>query len=99
MGTFDLGTPLGVAIRAMRTNAASSVASLSGGESVTFGDQHDLERQLAILANHIPNRYLLSFRPTSDQTGFHTLAVRIPGQPALQVSARSSYWLTAAPAR
>jgi VWFA-related protein len=99
IGTFDLGTPLGVALKAMRTNAAASVASLSGGECVSFGDQHDLERQLAILANHIPNRYLLSFRPTSDQVGFHALAVRVPGQPALQVSARSSYWLTAEPAR
>jgi VWFA-related protein len=99
IGTFDLGTPLGVAIKAMRTNAASSVASLSGGESVTFGDQHDLERQLGILANHIPNRYVLSFRPSSEQAGFHALVVRIPSQPALQVAARTSYWLTATPGR
>jgi VWFA-related protein len=97
--TFDLGTPLGMALKAMRTNAAAAVASLSGGESVSFGDQHDLERQLAILANHIPNRYLLSFRPTSDQAGLHALVVRIPSQPALQVAARPSYWLTAPPHR
>ena len=97
--TFDLGTPLGVALKAMRTNAAASVASLSGGESVTFGDQQDLDRQLAILANHIPNRYMLSFRPTSDRAGFHALVVRIPSQPALQVAARTSYWVMAAPGR
>jgi VWFA-related protein len=97
--TFDLGTPLGVALKAMRANAASTIASLSGGESAPFDGQRDLERQLALLANHIPNRYLLSFRPTSDQAGFHALQVRIPGQPALQVSSRTSYWLTAAPPR
>ena len=58
-----------------------------------------LDRQLAILANHIPNRYMLSFRPTSDRAGFHALVVRIPSQPALQVAARTSYWLMAAPGR
>jgi hypothetical protein len=52
---------------------------------------------MRILANHIPNRYMLSFRPTSDQAGFHALEVRIPSQPALQIAARTSYWLAPAP--
>ena len=95
--TFDLGTPLGVALRALRTNAASEVATLSGGESVAFGDRRDLENQLAVLANHIPNRYMLSFRPSSDQAGFHALQVFLPAHPELQVAARTSYWLTAPP--
>ena len=90
--TFSLSRPLGVAIRAMRTDAASEVASLSGGESVEFGSKSDLERQLAILANHIPNRYMLSFRPTSNQAGFHAIQVQIPNRPGLQISARMSYW-------
>jgi VWFA-related protein len=98
-GTFDLSTPLAVAIHAMRANAASTIASLSGGEYVPFEDERDLEHQLAILANHIPNRYMLSFRPTSNQTGFHALQVHIPAQPALQISARTSYWLTGPPGR
>jgi VWFA-related protein len=92
--TFDLGTPLGVAIKAMRSNAASTIASLSGGESVAFGGQRDLERQLSVLANHIPNRYMLSFRPTSNQAGFHALEVHVVGHPELQVAARTSYWLS-----
>jgi VWFA-related protein len=90
--TFDLGTPLGVAIKAMQTNAATEVASLSGGESVEFGSQRDLEQQLGILANHIPNRYTLSFHPTSNQAGFHTIQVRIPTHPELHIAARTSYW-------
>jgi VWFA-related protein len=99
IGTFDLSTPLGVAIQAMRTNAAASIASLSGGEYIRFDDERDLEHQLAILANHIPNRYILSFRPTSDQPGFHALQVYVPAQPVLQISARSSYWMTGPPGR
>ena len=92
IGAFSLSEPLGVALRAMRTDAASEVATLSGGESMEFGDKNDLERQLALLANHIPNRYMLSFRPTSTQTGFHAIRVQIPNRPGLQISARTSYW-------
>ena len=92
--TFSLSTPLGVALRAMRTNAASEIASLSGGEYMQFGDKPDLERQLSILANHIPNRYMLSFHPTSNEGGFHAIQVQILNQPSLQVSARTSYWST-----
>lgn len=92
--TFDLSTPLGVAIRAMQTNAASTIASLSGGECVEFGGKADLERQLAILANHIPNRYTLTFRPNPDVAGFHSIQVQIPKQPSLTVSFRTSYWET-----
>lgn len=92
--TFSLSKPLGVALRAMRTNAASEIASLSGGEYMEFGGQHDLERQLTIVANHIPNRYMLSFRPTSNAEGFHSIQVRVPNQPTFQISARTGYWST-----
>jgi VWFA-related protein len=94
IGTFDLGTPLKVALRAMKENAASTIASLSGGESVEFGNTSDLEQQLGVLANHIPNRYTLSFRPTSNQPGFHALELRIPSHPELHIAARTSYWST-----
>ena len=92
IGTFNLSTPLGVALRAMRTNAASEIASLSGGEYMEFGNQHDLERQLTIVANHIPNRYMLSFRPSSNANGFHAIQVQVPSQPNLQISSRTGYW-------
>lgn len=96
-GTFDLGTPLKVALSAMGDNAASEIARMSGGEFVEFGSQRDLEQQLGILANHIPNRYTLSFRPTSNEVGFHTIEVRIPAHPELQIAARTSYWSAGPP--
>lgn len=90
--TFNLDTPLRMAIRSMRNNAAAEIASLSGGEYVQFNQKHDLEISLGDLANHIPNRYMLSFQPSSQTPGLHALQVSIPRQPSLNVSARTSYW-------
>jgi VWFA-related protein len=93
--TFNLDRPLRVAIRAMREDAAAEVATLSGGEHVRFDSKLDLERQLSTLANHIPARYTLSFRPTSKQPGLHSLNVRVINRPdAVDVAARTSYWTT-----
>jgi VWFA-related protein len=91
---FDIGTPLMMAINAARSNAAAELARLSGGESFPFDNRHDFDNQLTQIANHIPNRYMLTFTPSSKQPGFHTLRVQIPGQPDLKISARPSYWLS-----
>jgi VWFA-related protein len=96
MHTFDIGTPLFTALRAMRTDTAAEVATLSGGEHVCFDNKAELERELGEIANHIPARYILSFRPSSKQPGFHSLSVRVVNQmEPLDVAARSSYWSTA----
>ena len=91
--TFDLGTPLGVALHALHTNTSAELASLCGGESYAFTGRHDLEEHLTTIANHRPNQYLLSFQPTSSQPGFHRLAVNTPTHAEATVSARSGYWL------
>jgi VWFA-related protein len=92
--TFDLMTPLLEAISAMRKNAASEITSLAGGESLPFDNEKSLASQLANVANYIPNRYVLTFRPTSGRTGFHSLQVRVRNHPEFTVSARTSYWST-----
>lgn len=95
IGTFDLGAPLGVALKAMRQDAAAEIATLSGGEHVRFGNRLDLEGRLSTLATHIPNRYTLSFRPTSRQAGLHSIEVQVLHQSRpLEVAARTSYWST-----
>jgi hypothetical protein len=71
--TFNLDGPARVALRAMRENTPAEIATLSGGESLPFGDRGELDHQLSVLANHIPNRYTLTFRPTSDEPGFHAI--------------------------
>ncbi len=56
-----------------------------------------IERELSTLANHIPNSYTLSFRPSVKTPGFHTLQVElVHASPGLTVSARSGYWFEAA---
>ena len=91
--TLDLTAPLLTAIRAMETDSAAEIAELSGGEHVRFDDKRSLEAQLGILANHIPNRYALSFRPSVPDAGFHTLKVEVVGrEQPLSVAARSGYW-------
>ncbi|HZQ43011.1 MAG TPA: VWA domain-containing protein [Acidobacteriaceae bacterium] len=90
--TFNLGEPLAVAFRAMRENTSSAIATLSGGESFPFSSKKELDQQLATLANHFAATYMLSFRPTSKQPGFHSLHLQVAGHPELQVSARTSYW-------
>jgi hypothetical protein len=45
-----------------------------------------------ILNNHLRNSYILSFTPTSQNPGLHTIRVSVPHHPGLVVSARSSYW-------
>jgi VWFA-related protein len=92
LDTFNLSRPLGVAMRAMQTNAAAEVASLSGGESLQFSDKKSLEQQFTLVANHIPNRYMLTFRPTSTEAGFHTIQVQVQNHPELSISARTGYW-------
>ncbi len=90
--TFNLDGPLRVALKAMRTNAAASVATMSGGEAMTFGNKNELERRMGLLANDLANDYVLSFRPTSKAPGFHTLTVQVPGVAGATVAARTSYW-------
>ena len=93
--TFNLDGPARIALRAMRENTAAAIATLSGGESLGFDNRGDLDRQLSVLANHIPNRYTLTFRPTSNEPGLHTIRVQVPHQPAtVTVKARESYWAT-----
>jgi VWFA-related protein len=92
--TFNLGEPLGIALKAMREDTSATVAQLSGGESLLFSSKAGLEEQLAVLANHFANTYSLSFRPTSKTPGFHSLQLRIAGHPDFQISARASYWAT-----
>ena len=92
--TFDLMTPLLEAISAMRKNAASEITSLAGGESLPFDNEKSLASELALVANYIPDHYVLTFRPTSDRTGFHSLQVRVRNHPEFAVSASTSYWST-----
>jgi hypothetical protein len=89
---FDLAAPLRLAAGALRSNVAAGVASLSGGEPFDFSNKAGFDRALNTLANHIHNGYTLSFHPTSNQPGLHTLKLRVVNHPDFLVDARANYW-------
>lgn len=77
----------------MRRNVPESVTRLTGGEYFKFRNVKTLEHDLLTISNHIPNRYVLSFRPTSLQSGFHTIELSLPDHADLKVEARNGYWI------
>jgi VWFA-related protein len=92
-GTMDLLGLLVMAINAMRVNAASELATLSGGEYQNFATRRGFDHALGHLANQVHNFYLLSFQPQGKAApGYHSLAVTIPGHPDYVVRSRISYW-------
>jgi len=79
----------------LQQNVPATVARLTGGEYFKLGNEKNLERDLTAIANHVPNRYILSFHPQAPHAGLHTLRLRLPEYPGLEVTARSSYWAEA----
>lgn len=57
-----------------------------------IGRRIELGEDLGVLTNHIRNRYILSFYPTSMKPGMHAIKVSVAHHPELLVSARSNYW-------
>jgi VWFA-related protein len=78
---------------ALRKNVSESVAKLTGGESFKFKDVKTLDRDLFTIANHIPNRYVLSFHPQNPHPGLHTITLTLKNYDHLTIEARSSYWV------
>lgn len=81
-----------LAVSAMRQNASDTVAHLTGGEYNSFKDQKSLQRGLLTVSNHVPNRYVLSFRPDAPHPGMHTLKLKLENYPKLEITARRNYW-------
>ncbi|WP_263359373.1 vWA domain-containing protein [Acidicapsa ligni] len=77
---------------AMRQNTSETVARLTGGEYFQFKDPRGLEQDLVTISNHVPNRYVLSFQPSSPHSGLHVLQLKLKDYPNLVVTARSHYW-------
>jgi VWFA-related protein len=78
---------------AMRHNISKSVAKLTGGEYLKFKNTKTLDKDLFTISNHIPNRYVLTFQPTSPTPGFHYISLKLPSYPQLNVDARDGYWV------
>lgn len=95
-GYFSLSGPLALAIGAMRRNVSAELAELSGGVSSRFNNRKELEAGLKAMTDQERGAYLLSFAPSSNRGGLHTIGVEIAGRPELRVRARRTYWSDAA---
>ena len=80
-------------MRSLRRNTPETVARLTGGEYYTFKDPKTMERDLFTLANHVPNRYVLSFHPRSPHPGPHALTLSLKNYTNLTIESRSGYWI------
>jgi VWFA-related protein len=78
---------------ALRKNISESVAHLTGGETFRFKNEKTLDHDLFTIANHIPNRYVLSFAPQSPTPGFHSIVLKLRDSSHLSVEARNGYWV------
>jgi VWFA-related protein len=81
---------------ALKKNVPETVAHLTGGEYYSFNNRKSLEKGMQELANHIPNRYMLSFHPVNPHAGFHSVVLQLKDRPNLKVAARTSYWVEGA---
>jgi hypothetical protein len=78
-------------VNALKGNAASELAALSGGEYVNFTTQKGFDASLLRISNQIHNFYMLSFKASTD-AGLHKLKVRVPDHPSARIQTRMSYW-------
>ena len=58
-----------------------------------LSSEDDLDRTISVLATDFADSYVLSFRPISDQPGYHWIRVQVANPSRrLKVDARSVYW-------
>ncbi len=91
-GSGSLVSLLVLAANAIKSNAAKSLAVMSGGEAMSFTTERAFEDRITEMASHARNRYMLSFRPTALTPGLHRLQVALKADVPGRVVARTDYW-------
>jgi VWFA-related protein len=81
--------------QAMRKNAPSTVAAMTGGEYELFATRKKFEVRMNDFTNHLHSRYMLSFAPKEPHPGLHQIQVRLKDPKDRAVLARTSYWAEA----
>ncbi|WP_109485348.1 VWA domain-containing protein [Occallatibacter savannae] len=77
----------------LRENVPRTLTRLTGGDYLSFSDEKSLAAGMMTIMNNLPNRYVLTFRPTPLVPGPHALQVKVVGQQKLMVEARTTYWV------
>ena len=90
----NLLAPVMMAIAALKKNTAAAIPHMTGGEYLRFNSGKQLDRQIAMLANQVHNRYMITFQPSDQTPGLHVLKVKLRQPLQVRVLARASYWAT-----
>jgi VWFA-related protein len=90
--TMSLISTIPMALAAMKKNVAKQIAVMSGGEYAPFTRDKGFESEVSEVAQHVRNRYLLSFSPTDPTPGLHTLRVKTTQDYGARIVARANYW-------
>jgi hypothetical protein len=67
---------------------------MTGGQYLRFNSGKQLDSQIAMLANQVHNRYMITFQPSDLTPGLHLLNVKLRQPLDVRVLARTSYWAT-----
>ncbi len=89
---FELPPQILPMVNALRQNTAEELASLSGGDYMSFNSKRAFDEDLQRVSNQIRNYYLLSFKPGASAPGLHSITVRVVGFPGAVVETRKTYW-------
>ena len=80
--------------QSMRKNIPHTLANITGGEYQLFLSRNGFEDHLIDFANHLHNRYELSFEPKNPHPGLHQIRVRLrDGEDNRTLIYRSTYWV------
>jgi hypothetical protein len=80
--------------QAMRKNVPHTLASITGGEYRLFLSRNGFEDHLIDFANHLHNRYELSFEPKNPHAGLHQIRVRLRDDSSkATLLYRTTYWV------
>lgn len=90
----NLLAPLMMAIAALKKNTAATIPRLTGGQYLRFNSGKQLDGRIAMLANQVHNRYMITFQPSDQTPGMHALNVKLRQPLEVKVLARASYWAT-----
>jgi VWFA-related protein len=90
----NLLAPVMMAIAALKKNTAAAIPHMTGGQYLRFNSGKQLDLQIAMLANQVHNRYMITFQPSDQTPGMHVLNVKLREPLEVRVLARTSYWAT-----
>ncbi len=91
--TMNLASALFMVVQAFKKNMAKEIATMSGGEYMTFSGDRKFEQRVVDAARDARNRYLITFSPSNPTPGLHTIKVRTAQDYGAKVVARADYWL------